>query len=276
MAIVLVVTGDTHPNSYVGLSPPTIELEGIDEQWTYIASTAQRELYNSWLELWQRSRLFADEHDAKLYGVHNGDGADDNYHSKGGLISQNPSNIVRLGAGVLQPARDVCDEFFVVKGTRAHVGEHGYHEENIARAIGATRDERAGSASWWFLPLDLEGLYFHIAHHPYTFGTRPWTAVSAAARESSIILHKTTIAGQPVPDVVLRSHCHYGADSGMTTKPRVFFCWPWQITTTYGIRLGAAGEIVPVGAWVFLIEDGHYTVEPHLWWPRSKEHWTAP
>jgi hypothetical protein len=42
----------------------------------------------------------------------------------------------------------------------------------------------------------------------------------------------------------------------MMCHPRTLFCPPWELTTAYGHRLGAGGEIEPVGLWWFLVDDG--------------------
>lgn len=268
---VVAVVADTHPNSTVGLCPPEVTL---DDGGMYQASKAQRWLWQNWLDFWGRVRSLKNEHRARVYAVFNGDGSDDNRHSQHQLVTVNKSVIVDIGEAVIKPAREIADRIFCIRGTEAHVGGSGELEELIAHRVGAVQDDETGHYSWWHLPLVAAGVEFDICHHPRTAAYRPWTRGAAADRQAAIIISECAEQCIIAPDVAIRSHVHYFADSGVDRRPRTFYTPPWQLTTSFFQRLGAGASVEPVGGLIFVCRDGRYTVEPVRYEAERREPWT--
>lgn len=209
-----------------------------------------------------------------------GEALDDLQHRTTQLITVNKADIVKLGALVWERPRDMSDSFIVLRGTEAHSGASACYDELLAMDLEADPDEWAGTHSWWYWrgrPAP-DGPLIDAAHHPQTSGRLPHTQNAAASRQSFMIELKAGRAEQPVPDIAVRGHVHYAADSGIYTRPRTFYCRAWQLTTAYGSRLGEAGYVLPVGTLVLIIRDGkvtpldlHYTApEKPIWTPTKK------
>lgn len=265
----IAVVADLHTNCTVGLCPPVVQL---DDGGTYHASKAQQAIYDDWGQYWQEAKR---RKRGKLYAVIDGDLCDLNRHDGVGLITHNRADIVRMALTVLEPVADVSDRIFIIRGTEAHVGEHAYLEELIAREIGATPDEEAGTFTWWWLPLDTDGLLIDIAHHPETGGNMPQTEDAAVGRNSFIIRARCLEHGLRVPDIAIRAHKHQINDSGAKTKkPLVLWTPSWQLTTNYGYRLGAGGIVRPLGGWFIDCENGTYQHECMKFVMGSKKSWS--
>lgn len=275
MATIVACFADTHTNSRVGLLPPVVELEGGEQgPITIHASKAQQALWAAWLHYWDELARLKKEHNAQLYAVQVGDGSDDNTHGKVGLISTHKADIVKMGVEVLTPAIKVADKIFIVRGTEAHVGPGAWQEEMIAGIVGAERDAEAHTDSWWWLPMEVEGVRFHIAHHPPTRSWVPWTRQDAASRSASYISNEYWQRGQMPPDVAVFGHVHFLADGGRAVRPQVVFCPSWQLTTTYAMRLGKAGMTQAVGGVWFICQGGEYEFDYATWHTKEKGAWT--
>jgi hypothetical protein len=249
------VVADLHTNSVRGLCPPSINL---DAGGTYKASKAQRLVWRRWLDFWEIVEAKKKALGCRLYVVVAGDVGDKNTHDGSGLISRVNSDEVKIAALALEKPREIADEFFIVRGTPAHEGPQASLCELIASDLDATPDDEAGTKSWWWLPLEAGGVTFDIAHHPQTSGRRPWTKAAAAARHGAIIRSEYLDAGEKPPDVAIRAHVHYWQPGPREPRPQFFYCPPWQLTTSFGHRLGAGGRIEPVGGLWFMCKNGIY------------------
>jgi len=269
MTTIIAFGSDWHANTRgAGLCPPVVHLQDGD----FTPNTAQLEVWKAHCHAWQLMASIAMSHHARLIAVLVGDLADTNGRPGKRLITDDQDEIITLGMQCLRPVQDAADRLYIVRGTEYHAGPHCWLEEKLAKEAAAVEDPEAGTLSWWWLPLEVEGVRFDVAHHPHTSGSRPWTAQSAAARESAIIAADYAKRGERLPDVAVRAHVHYSADSGIRTYPHTVFCAPWELTTAYGYRLGAGGEIEPPGLWWFLVNDGkilQYDIE--LYVPRRRE-----
>jgi len=139
----------------------------------------------------------------------------------------------------------------------------------------APPDEEAGTASWWHLKQNIQGITSDICHHAATYGYRPWTRQSAAARQAMIIRNDYFDAGERPPDRAVRAHGHYFADSGVAIAPRTYYLPPWQLTTAYGHRRGAGCRIEPVGGLITVFRDGHWKTLIRRWKQSARSAWTA-
>ena len=109
MATTLAVIADTHINSTVGLVRPQINLY---DGGTYKASRAQRRLWDYWLDYWG-SVPKAD----RIVAILDGDIIEgDTKHRSKQIITKNRSTIIRMAIETLEPALDVCEAIYVIRG----------------------------------------------------------------------------------------------------------------------------------------------------------------
>lgn len=270
MPTILVPVADGHVNSQVGLCPRRAKL---DNGGTHETSTSQRALWRAWGEFWKIIDAAVEEYKADLWVVLTGDALDLNKHDGLDPICRNRAKILELAATVYEPVAKRAARLYVVKGTEAHVGQHCELEDLLATDLSAIPDEWDGNAAHWWLPLECEGVLFDIAHHPTTAGFKEWTKNAAPSRMSVELAMQYQDRGDKVPDVALRGHVHYFADSGIARKPRVIYLDPWSLTTAFGHRLGAGGMTRPVGGCWFLCDSGRYEMHREWWQPKRRAVW---
>ena len=273
---VLAITSDLHCGSTVALCPPRIAL---DDGGEYVASKAQRWLWDCWQQYWKRVGQVQDEHNAVLYQVFNGDLIDGNHHGTTQIFSGNPNGqAAAVNAAMSIPLAMNPDKIFGVRGTEVHVGHSGSTEERIFD--GLRRDKRpvvgdpeTGTSSWWHLRMTVEGVRIDVTHHGRT-GQREHTRAGAAALHAHDILLTHVKAGDPYPHLCLRGHYHRFNDSHDAAPVRVVTTGAWQLATGY-VKKIAADSMADIGGVIVVIKDGKYTVEKvqfkadrgHTWTP---------
>lgn len=266
MGTVVALVSDLHCNSTVALSPPIVEL---DDGGQYRASKAQRWIWRHWLAYWQQVAERRAGH--RLVVVLNGELADDNYHPTTQLVTRNPADMLKLSIEVLRPVLDLVqngDAIFVTRGTEAHSGPSAHLDETIAQDIGATGPDE-GIASHWWLRMAVDGVRFDVAHHPAVGagGKMPWTWGTAANKMAAATLFQAAIQEEKPPHLCIRGHIHRPDDSYDHVKlTRAIILPSWQLTTSYGHRLGG-GLPLPIGGAIAMCEAGRVTVEKayHEW-----------
>ncbi|MEE9491243.1 MAG: hypothetical protein V3V80_02950 [Dehalococcoidia bacterium] len=268
--VVVALFADMHPNSTVGLLHP--DGVDLDDGQKVRPSRAQHWLWRKWLAYWEFVADLKKKHRAEVWAICLGDGTDDNSHSKHGLITVNKATIVDLSVMVWEPILEIAEVKFVVRGTGSHTGGSGELEELVAKEIGAEKDD--GNHSWWWLPLEAEGVLFDLAHHPGSTSRRPWTLGGGANRQAAILLHEYANSGNLLPQFGFRAHSHHAEDSGTNYSVRVLFLSPWQLTTTFGHRIGYSGRLEPVGGVAVVCNDGHGEVHVKKYRPVRRAPWT--
>lgn len=262
MTVVLAVTSDQHCGSTVALCPPEITL---DDGGSYRASKAQRWLWQSWVDYWDRVRLVRQHHKADLYQVFNGDIVDGDHHGTTQILSSNPNaQAAVVNACMAIPLGLKPDKLFFIRGTEAHAGKSGCAEERIAD--GLRRDKRpvegdpdAGTASWWHCRLQIENTLIDIAHHGRT-GQREHTRASQAVLHAHDLFLAHAKNGERPPDLALRAHYHRFNDSWDACPTRVVTTGAWQLKTAYVHRV-AADSLADIGGAIVVITDDGYTLE---------------
>ena len=255
----------------MGPSPPQVQL---DDGGTYIPSKPQRWINQCWSDYWQHVYKRVKEHRAKLYFVVNGECVEGVHHGTQQIVTPNKKIQRAAVIEMLDPIVQRADRFFVVRGTEAHSGKSASDDEAIAADLGAERGEETGAYSWWHLELEASGVHFSFDHHATTYGWRPWTEKAAAARQSAIVLSECAEQDRPIPQVCVYSHAHYFADSGMGTRPRVFYTPGWQLQTAYAHRRGGGHRVKPIGGLLFVCRDGKFEPELVSFRPKRRQPWT--
>lgn len=273
MTTIVAAVADTHCNSRTGLCTPVVRLDAQEAYAEYRASKMQRVLWNKWQEYWQHLEALKAELGAELYAVLDGDGSDDNWFRKVQLISVNKSDILRLIKETFAPMRRVADKIFVIRGTPVHVGRGAWMEEALAKELDAEPDKEADTFSWWWLPLEVEGVRFHFAHKPPTSGQKPWTRDAAAGRCSKEIRDMYLEWGDKPPDVACFAHFHVFYDSGVVRKPHVVQLPSWTFPGLHRAITGHPGEPNIFGGVWFICEGGKYRFDYMTWKTRRKKAW---
>ncbi len=276
MTALIAIAGDIHSNSTVAVCPPRFQL---DDGGEYVASQPQRWIWRQWRAYWQEIAERRAALDARLYVILNGELADDNHHHTTQLVTRNPADQLKLAVTCLKPALDLLrdgDRLFVLRGTEAHSGVSGSMDETIARDLGAEPCAVDGPASWWQLRLEVEGVRLDVAHHPPGGGgRRPWTAANFAATLAAMAFYETAAQSEKPPHLYVRGHVHRPGDSYDAAPVRALILPSWQLTTSYGYRIG--GGALPVGgAYVVCRGRGDYEVVKRFTaWP-IVTYWKEP
>lgn len=217
----LVVIGDTHFGSSVGLCPPRVKT--ADGQ-TVVYSAAQDELWRHWLEFWRK--FVPRALDGRPYVlVHNGDLVDGNHHRTTQLTDANVAIQQRIAEQVMAPLVAGSVGYYQIAGTEAHTGNGSCLEESVAKHLGAVPDA-SGRYARQELWIEMGGKVVHFAHHIATS--------SATAYKSSPLMRLMAQAfadagewGLRPPDVCVRSHCH-DYTKVQRSNHTVVTCPSWQ------------------------------------------------
>lgn len=274
MTALVAAAGDPHTNSTYGLSIAQVEL---DNGAYYQASPSQKAILKAWTQFWEIVKHKKEQLGAECYAVIDGDLVDDNSHDSCDPITRNRSVIIDHACTLMLPVREVADYLFIVRGTEAHTGGHGEMEETIAKELGAQRNTLTNRSSWWFLPLEVEGVLWDVAHHTNTFSRRPWTVDAAAERQSAILRAEYLERGERVPNMAIRAHNHKWTLSNGRLPPWTFMLPPFCLTNAFGYRLGAGANPEPVGGCWWVVEDGEIADwDVERWEPKRVPTWRKP
>jgi hypothetical protein len=267
MAVIAIV-GDIHANSTVALAPPRVRL---DDGGEYVSSRQQRWIWRQWVAFWSEVGERRAAEGGPFYVVLNGELADDNHHATTQLISRNPADQLKVALQVLEPMTRLLgegDRVFVLRGTEAHSGVSGSMDETLARELGAescgeneksVKTSQEGVHSWWSLRAEIDGVRLDVAHHPPGGGgRRPWTRGSFAQTLAAMRFFEAAERGERPPHLLVRGHVHRPGDSYDAYPVRAVVLPSWQLTTSYGWRIG--GGFLPVGG-AYLVTRGRGAYE---------------
>jgi hypothetical protein len=251
MTTILPIVGDLHVNSTVGLVTPTVNL---DDGGTYRSSKGQKFLWRCWLDFWGEIAREKKRLKAEVWTPFNGDMVDVfvKYQTVQ-LITHNDADIFDMVLDTIQPAVDVSDKIFVVRGTAAHGRQGGVIEEKIAEDIGAEMD--GDRHSWWELLLNCENVLYDITHHGRV-GGMTWTKANALNKLVGQLIIK--YRNRKLPDVAIRSHMHQYARSDDSLGMAAYALPAWQLFTEFTHRIGAV-EPADIGGMYFINDKGNYT-----------------
>jgi hypothetical protein len=263
----LLVLSDSHSNSTVGLAKPTIDLDDGDQ---VSASIPRRWLFHTFEDILKQAKEKAR---GELYGLINGDVIEgDTKKRSSQIISRNPADIMKMATETWEPFFMMCRGVYVTRGTEAHVGKSAHYEEDFAMNFTNTiRNEETSQASWWYLPLEFDGVRMDIAHHPRAGSGRPMNSQSGIDRVASDTLFTYANDGEVPPQLVIRSHLHGYRDSRDAFRTRAIITPAMSLLTSYVYRIGINAS-QPVGAVLIYCDKGRYHVEPLLY-PVRKTTW---
>mgnify|MGYP002507679058 CR=1 FL=1 len=242
------ITGDLHAGSTVAGCPPVVDLDDGD---AYHASKSQRWIWDNWLKYCEQA---AGADVAILNGdIVEGDAKDRSYQ----VITRNRATIKRVACAVIEPLANAADRIYFVRGTPAHGGKSSEIEESIAEDFDNTVKD-GKNYSWPRLSVLAERVRLDVAHTA-TMGGQPWSKRMAAERLANRILYEYAERDEPMPDLVIRSHCHQWSKGG---NRRVYCMYipGWTFATEYinQINQGAQAEI---GGIILHVDGKHYEIE---------------
>lgn len=259
----LLVLSDGHSNSTVGLAKPSIELDDGD---SVSAGIARRFVWQTYTGILDTAVERAKKYNAELYGLLNGDAIElAAKHASSQVITINREEAIRVAQETYEPFFERCKGVFVTRGTEAHTGLSATAEEAVAANFtNIIRNPDTDRASWWWLPLELDGVRFDIAHHPKVGpGGRPMNKQAGILRLASDSLFEYANDGQPLPHVVIRSHLHGYRDSLDTFRVRAVITPAMSLLTAHTHRIGINSS-EPIGGIMIYCHEGKYHIETLL------------
>jgi hypothetical protein len=213
-----------------------------------------------------------------VIGICNGDAVEGDIKNRSYQIhTKNQATIVDMADRTLAPLVNELDLIYFVRGTgSAHTGTSGYIEELLAKNYDNTApsNKKAGVYSHWSLLLQVEQIKIDVAHHT-SMGNLPWTQRNYANAQAAKILFDSAEFGEPVPDLVFRSHVHRWADSyDAFAKPRCIILPAWTSATEHTHRI-KPNAIAEIGAVITYIDGDKYEVEKIKYKPEGRK-WVKP
>ena len=237
------VVSDLHCGSRLGLYPCGSAIT-LDDGGTYLPSIPQQRIWSLWLEYWREWIPRVSRGDP-LCVVVNGDAIDGTNSRDTTQISRNPQDQQRIARACLEPVLEAAKgRLYVIRGTSWHTGDSGHCEETLAESVGAIKNED-GRYSRYDLWLQLGGDKGPLCHFLHHIGF-----VSSLAYETTALMKEyaesVTEAGRwgnPVPDVVVRSHRHRQAEIRVQTKRGYGTCFTtpsWELKTPFAWKVPGA------------------------------------
>ena len=271
---VVVIAGDLHCGSTVGLCPPD-GLE-LDDGGHYVASPAQLWLWERWEKAWSKVKRRTRGKNCRFHLVLNGDLIDGDHHRTSQIASVLTGIHFRCAMKSLEvPLSLKPYSVHVNRGTPSHVGRSGEVEEGIARALSqegwpVIKDPDTGQYSSYRRRLDM-GRRAHTTRgyaSLYSFDIWAEQMLEAQRAMNSSDTPLEAFNERRPPDIAVRSHNHRYVDSGHDYRglTRVIAAPAWQLATEFVHRI-AAEALADIGLVMIIIKDGQLTVEPLLFMP---------
>lgn len=220
----IAVVSDLHCNSTVGLWPP--DFVGAD------GVTKPQNRVQQWL--WERWLDFCSQVRPDDLVVINGEPVQGVHASKDlQIMTVSEVDQERAAAKVLQPL--ASNRLYMVRGTPWHDSAMGMEAERVAQLVGAVPSP-LGESSRFSLWLQHDEKLFHFTHHiANTVGGVYET--TAPAREIAMAKLEYLENGQPIPDVMVRSHRHRYAEASDGMGHHLFVTPGWQLKNEFGWKV---------------------------------------
>lgn len=266
----IVVVSDLHCGCRLGLYPCTGEPPMLDEGGQFKPSKLQRVVWSWWREFWSKWVPMVC-HGEPYALVVNGDALDGVHHNAVTQVSQNLEDQRSIAEAVLKPVVTAClkagGRYFHLRGTEAHVGPSGQHEESLARSLGADRDGQ-GRAARYELWLELGNGLIHFTHHIGTTGSMHYESTAVNKELAEAYAEAGRWRRRP-PDVIVRSHRHRAFEVRVPTKLGygISLVTPgWQLRTPFTYRIAGARQAQPqLGGTVIRQGDRELYTRSRVW-----------
>lgn len=230
------VISDIHAGCRLALCPP--EGATLDDGGTYMPSPIQNKLYAIWREFWDEWIPAATKGEPFAVVV-NGDVVDGVHHNSTTQISHNLGDQAEIAYNLLSPIVERCEgRFYMIRGTEAHVGQSAIQEDEIAKRLGALKNE-SGQSSRYELWMEMGKGLCHFAHHIGTTGSMAYET-SAVMKELAEMYSDSARWGNRRPDVIVRSHRHRHIEVRVPTDIGYgisFVTAAWQLRTPFAFKV---------------------------------------
>ncbi|MHB9006530.1 MAG: hypothetical protein ACYDC1_06320 [Limisphaerales bacterium] len=240
----LVVVSDTHCGCRFGLiHPDGATLDGGDgeEPAHYRPSRQQRTIHGWWEEFWNEWVPQATKGEPYAVVI-NGDAIEGVHHRATSQISHNLQDQADIAEKVLRPIVAKCEgNFYMVRGTPAHVGESAVDEEALAKRLGAIPNE-AGQRARYDAWIRVGSGLVHLLHHIGTTSSSAHETSAVHAEMISELVEAARWRAEP-PTAIVRSHRHsyikteMAAEWGMVQS---IVTPAWQLKTPYAYKISGA------------------------------------
>jgi hypothetical protein len=199
----VVVVSDIHAGCRMGLCPR----HGVklDDGGVYLPSNIQLKMVDMWDEFWDEWVPQVTQGEP-FDVVFNGDAVDGCHHNSTHQWSHNMKDQQECAFALLGPVAKRAARYYHIRGTEAHVGQSGVHEEQLAQRLGAVPNAE-GQYARWELWHRVSGHLVHFLHHVGSTGSAAYeaTAVHKEMTESFVEAGRWE---REAPQVVVRSHRH--------------------------------------------------------------------
>jgi len=268
--VVVVAFSDTHINSTVGLCAPEVAL---DDGGHNVFSKTQRWLWTLFVgDFLEEAKQLA-VGGAKIYVFTGGDTADIDIGKRSTqILSRNPVTIKKMCVTTLNPAVEMADRLFMIRGTAAHDGKSSWMEELIGED--ASAEQQNGNYSAWEWNVEAAGVLWNVLHHARGDGQSP-SAAGAAVRISRGIMLQCVRLSKPLPNVAVRGHCHFYNDSFEAEPVRTIILPAWTTQTEFSYRIsGGIPPIADIGGVIGVCENKKVTeLRVKRYRPQPKTTW---
>lgn len=244
----LVVIGDTHFGSTVGLLPPRVILPDGQK---VAPSATQKRLWGYWKDFWH----FVEQVTGNDYIlIHNGDLVDGRHHETLQVVSGALQWQQFVAEGCMREHVERAKAYYQIAGTPAHSGNGHETEEAAARALGAFKntDGRHVSQTLW---IQYGGQVIHFAHHIPTSSAHAYKS-SPSMRLIAQAFADAGERGLKPPNILVRSHVHDYIEV-KRAGCRAVVCPCWQAKTDWVWKKDTISEPVIGG---LVIKRGEYGV----------------
>lgn len=244
----LVVVSDIHAGCRLALCPP--EGAKLDDGGRYLPSTFQKKLWAYWRIFWDE--FVPEATKGEPYGVViNGDAVEGVHHRATTPISHNTDDQYEIGYQILSPlVAKARGEFWLIRGTEAHVGPSAVEEEKLARRLGA-KPNKEGQFSRYELWKRVGPKLVHLLHHIGSTGSQAYEATAVHKELVESFVEAARWSRRP-PDVIVRSHRHRHIETTIATgeakqtgRAIAVVTPAWQGRTPFAMKIPGARLSTP-------------------------------
>jgi hypothetical protein len=245
----LVDVSDIHAGCRLALCPP--DGARLDDGGLYHPSGFQKKLWSLWRIFWDEFVPEATKKEPYAIVI-NGDAREGIHHRSTTPISHNEEDQEEIAYQLLKPLVDKCKgEFYMIRGTEAHVGPSSVAEERLAKRLGAKVNQE-GQYSRYELWKRLGPKLVHVLHHVGTVNSQAYET-TALHKELVEMFVEAARWRRPPPDVILRAHRHRhietaiatGGEKGETGRAYAVATPSWQGKTPYAWKAAGARNSTP-------------------------------